>query len=252
MANFIGILQAEWGGAQAFSSFDTYLAPYVFFDMYYSGLTYKDIKKAILNFIYNLNVPSRWGQSPFSNITIDWIVPNDMSAQYPLRNDKNYFKTIYEDLSDEEKTKFRTTVIEELKKRLENIENSIDSLFDKITYKLFQKEMNLINKAFYECLNEGDINGLPFTFPIPTVNITENFDWDGENTDLLFENAAKYGSSYFQNFIGSQYKRDENGNLVPDPNAYSPNDVRSMCPLTGDTEVLTLSNRGISKTQIVH
>lgn len=220
--------------------------------MYYSGLTYKDIKKAILNFIYNLNVPSRWGQSPFSNITIDWIVPNDMSAQYPLRNDKNYFKTIYEDLSDEEKTKFRTTVIEELKKRLENIENSIDSLFDKITYKLFQKEMNLINKAFYECLNEGDINGLPFTFPIPTVNITENFDWDGENTDLLFENAAKYGSSYFQNFIGSQYKRDENGNLVPDPNAYSPNDVRSMCPLTGDTEVLTLSNRGISKTQIVH
>lgn len=252
MANFIGILQAEWGGAQAFSSFDTYLAPYVFFDMYYSGLTYKDIKKAILNFIYNLNVPSRWGQSPFSNITIDWIVPNDMSAQYPLRNDKNYFKTIYEDLSDEEKTKFRTTVIEELKKRLENIENSIDSLFDKITYKLFQKEMNLINKAFYECLNEGDINGLPFTFPIPTVNITENFDWDGENTDLLFENAAKYGSSYFQNFIGSQYKRDENGNLVPDPNAYSPSDVRSMCPLTGDTEVLTLSNRGISKTQIVH
>lgn len=155
--------------------------------MYYSGLTYKDIKKAILNFIYNLNVPSRWGQSPFSNITIDWIVPNDMSAQYPLRNDKNYFKTIYEDLSDEEKTKFRTTVIEELKKRLENIENSIDSLFDKITYKLFQKEMNLINKAFYECLNEGDINGLPFTFPIPTVNITENFDWDGENTDLLLK-----------------------------------------------------------------
>ena len=253
MANFIGILQAEWGGAQAFSSFDTYLAPYVFFDMYYSGLTYKDIKKAILNFIYNLNVPSRWGQSPFSNITIDWTVPNDMSVQYPLRNDKNYFKTIYEDLSDEEKIKFKTTVIKELKKRLENIEDiSIDSLFDKITYKLFQKEMNLINKAFYECLNEGDINGLPFTFPIPTVNITENFDWDGENTDLLFENAAKYGSSYFQNFIGSQYKRDENGNLVPDPNAYSPNDVRSMCPLTGDTEVLTLSNRGISKTQIVH
>lgn len=253
MANFIGILQAEWGGAQAFSSFDTYLAPYVFFDMYYSGLTYKDIKKAILNFIYNLNVPSRWGQSPFSNITIDWTVPNDMSVQYPLRNDKNYFKTIYEDLLDEEKIKFKTTVIKELKKRLENIEDiSIDSLFNKITYKLFQKEMNLINKAFYECLNEGDINGLPFTFPIPTVNITENFDWDGENTDLLFENAAKYGSSYFQNFIGSQYKRDENGNLVPDPNAYSPNDVRSMCPLTGDTEVLTLSNRGISKTQIVH
>lgn len=253
MANFIGILQAEWGGAQAFSSFDTYLAPYVFFDMYYSGLTYKDIKKAILNFIYNLNVPSRWGQSPFSNITIDWTVPNDMSVQYPLRNDKNYFKTIYEDLLDEEKIKFKTTVIKELKKRLENIEDiSIDSLFDKITYKLFQKEMNLINKAFYECLNEGDINGLPFTFPIPTVNITENFDWDGENTNLLFENAAKYGSSYFQNFIGSQYKRDENGNLVPDPNAYSPNDVRSMCPLTGDTEVLTLSNRGISKTQIVH
>lgn len=75
----------------------------MFFDMYYSGLTYNDIKKAILNFIYNLNVPSRWGQSPFSNITIDWTVPNDMSVQYPLRNDKNYFKTIYEDLLDEEK-----------------------------------------------------------------------------------------------------------------------------------------------------
>jgi ribonucleoside-triphosphate reductase len=253
MANFIGILQAEWAGAQAFSSFDTYLSPYVFFDMYYGNLDQTDVQKAILNFIYNLNVPSRWGQSPFSNLTIDWTIPADMSAQYPLRNDKNYFRTIYEDLLDEEKVKFNETVVIELKKRLEITEDiSIDDLFDKVTYKLFQKEMNIINKAFYECLNKGDINGLPFTFPIPTVNITENFDWDGENTDLLFENAAKYGSSYFQNFIGSQYKRNENGELVLDDNAYKPSDVRSMCPLTGDTEILTLSGRGINNTQLYH
>lgn len=193
------------------------------------------------------------GNSPFSNITIDWTIPADMSAQYPLRNDKNYFRTIYEDLLDEEKVKFNETVVIELKKRLEITEDiSIDDLFDKVTYKLFQKEMNIINKAFYECLNKGDINGLPFTFPIPTVNITENFNWEGENVDLLFENAAKYGSSYFQNFIGSQYKRNENGELVLDDNAYKPSDVRSMCPLTGDTEILTLSGRGINNTQLYH
>lgn len=561
MANFIGILQAEWGGAQAFSSFDTYLAPYVFFDMYYTGLGYKDVKKAVLNFIYNLNVPSRWGQcvpesykclkadgtwvnhkdlkvgdqifvvdlktgklkkdtitrvnvydapekmhrydgqdgfnfsvtpnhkvinktesgdwklndsselleqnkpvsipvsqwapmsvkeymtsefdindsaleliaqaligghvlnqkektdsikndskhvfspeefeklsdildelfdsdnhkipsfiqqlsprqaniildtwfltsgtfdgniwkmyagnkqiqemlaylilitgksvtvneqaigdgnkvpytvihkdrhqsceiqevdsscnkvwcpttksgtficmtdegyvfftgnSPFSNITIDWTVPNDMREQYPLRGDKHYFETIFDNLivSEESNKEQFSNFLQEVKNRLEDTEEEIQDINDivgdkektidflkKLTYKHFQKEMNLINKAFYECLNEGDINGLPFTFPIPTVNITENFDWDGENTDILFENAAKYGSSYFQNFIGSQYKRNENGELVPDPNAYSPNDVRSMCPLSGDTEVLTLSGHGISKTQMVH
>jgi len=98
-----------------------------------------------------------------------------------------------------------------------------------MTYKNFQKEMNLINRAYYEVMTEGDKTGQPFTFPIPTVNITEDFDWYGENTDLLFENTAKIGSSYFQNFIGSQYKRDENGNLVEDPDAYKPGNVRSMC-----------------------
>ena len=96
-------------------------------------------------------------------------------------------------------------------------------------YEHFQNEMNLINKAYYTVMTEGDANGQPFTFPIPTVNITEDFDWNGENTTLLFENTAKIGSSYFQNFIGSQYKLDENGNKVENENAYKPNAVRSMC-----------------------
>jgi ribonucleoside-triphosphate reductase len=98
-----------------------------------------------------------------------------------------------------------------------------------MTYKAFQKEMNQINKAYYEIMTEGDKTGQPFTFPIPTVNITEDFDWYGENTDILFENTAKVGSSYFQNFIGSQYKRDENGKLVENEEAYKPGHVRSMC-----------------------
>jgi anaerobic ribonucleoside-triphosphate reductase len=98
-----------------------------------------------------------------------------------------------------------------------------------LCYKHFQEEMNLINKAYYTVMTEGDANGQPFTFPIPTVNITEDFDWYGENTDLLFENTAKIGSSYFQNFIGSQYIYDENGNKVENEKAYKPNAVRSMC-----------------------
>ena len=98
-----------------------------------------------------------------------------------------------------------------------------------MTYGKFQKEMNQINRAFYEVMTQGDKTGQPFTFPIPTVNITEDFDWHGENTDLLFENTAKIGSSYFQNFIGSQYKRDENGKLIPNEEAYKPGHVRSMC-----------------------
>ena len=93
----------------------------------------------------------------------------------------------------------------------------------------FKKEMNQINRAYYEIMTEGDKTGQPFTFPIPTVNITEDFDWHGENTDLLFENTAKIGSSYFQNFIGSQYKRDQNGKLVENEEAYKPGHVRSMC-----------------------
>nr|MDA3907913.1 ribonucleoside triphosphate reductase [Sulfurimonas sp.] len=207
MANFLGILQSEWAGAQAFSSFDTYLAPFVFKD----NLPYKEVKKAVISFIYNLNVPARWGQSPFTNITIDWTVPSDLADQTPTSNDIHLFK----DLDDK-------VLLEEAKKR------GVNALED-MTYKNFQKEMNLINKAYYEVMTEGDKTGQPFTFPIPTVNITEDFDWYGENTDLLFENTAKIGSSYFQNFIGSQYMRDKNGNLVEDPKAYKPGNVRSMC-----------------------
>ena len=207
MANFLGILQSEWAGAQAFSSFDTYLAPYVFKDK----LPFEEVKKAIVSFIYNLNVPARWGQSPFTNITIDWSVPDDLKDQIPTRNQLHIFK----DLND--------------LKLLQIANERGCQTLEEMTYKDFQKEMNLINKAYYEVMTEGDKTGQPFTFPIPTVNITEDFDWYGENTDLLFENTAKIGSSYFQNFIGSQYKRDEKGNLVENPEAYKPGAVRSMC-----------------------
>jgi len=207
MANFLGILQSEWAGAQAFSSFDTYLAPYVFKD----DLSYKEIKKAVRSFIYNLNVPARWGQSPFTNITIDWTVPSDLADQTPTANDIHLFKKLNDKKLLQEANKRGVNTLEEL------------------TYKNFQKEMNLINKAYYEIMTEGDKTGQPFTFPIPTVNITEDFDWYGENTELLFENTAKIGSSYFQNFIGSQYIRDEHGVLVEDPKAYKPGHVRSMC-----------------------
>lgn len=207
MANFLGILQSEWAGAQAFSSFDTYLAPYVFKDK----LEFNEVKKHIRSFIYNLNVPARWGQSPFTNITIDWVVPSDLKDQIPTRNQNHLLK----DINDDE--------------LLEVITDKGYSSFDELTYKDFQKQMNMINKAYYEVMTEGDKTGQPFTFPIPTVNITEDFDWYGENTDLLFENSAKVGSSYFQNFIGSQYKRDENGKLVENESAYKPGHVRSMC-----------------------
>ncbi|MFK2821676.1 ribonucleoside triphosphate reductase [Arcobacter sp. YIC-80] len=207
MANFLGILQSEWAGAQAFSSFDTYLAPYVFKDK----LEFNEVKKHIRSFIYNLNVPARWGQSPFTNITIDWVVPDDLKDQIPTRNQNHLFKN----LKDSQLLKI--------------IQDKGYNSFEELTYKAFQKEMNMINKAYYEVMTEGDKTGQPFTFPIPTVNITEDFDWYGENTDLLFENSAKIGSSYFQNFIGSQYIRDENGNLVENENAYKPGHVRSMC-----------------------
>lgn len=209
MANFLGILQSEWAGAQAFSSFDTYLAPYVFKDK----LPFSEIKKAVTSFVYNLNVPARWGQSPFTNITIDWSVPTDLKEQIPTRYQEHIFKNLIDD-----------ELLKVAKQRDENIKTLSD-----MTYKHFQQEMNLINRAYYEVMTEGDLTGQPFTFPIPTVNITEDFDWYGENTDILFENTAKIGSSYFQNFIGSQYKRDENGNLIPNEEAYKPGHVRSMC-----------------------
>ena len=207
MANFLGILQSEWAGAQAFSSFDTYLSPYLFKDQ----LPYKAVKKALRGFVYNLNVPSRWGQSPFTNVTIDWTVPRDLREQTPMSGNQH----IFEGLEDENLLAIAR-------------ERGVESLTD-LTYKHFQKEMMVIQKAFYEVLTEGDSTGQPFTFPIPTVNITEDFDWDGENVPLLFENAAKIGSSYFQNFVGSQYKYDENGNKVIDEEAYKPDAVRSMC-----------------------
>lgn len=207
MANFLGILQSEWAGAQAFSSFDTYLAPYVFKDQ----LSYEEVLKGIRSFVYNLNVPARWGQSPFTNITLDWNVPEDLKEQIPTRNDQHLFLNVND-----------KTLITEAQNR------GAKKLID-LKYGDFQKEMNLINKAYYTIMTEGDANGQPFTFPIPTVNITEDFDWQGENVDLLFENTAKIGSSYFQNFIGSQYILDENGNRIENPEAYKPNAVRSMC-----------------------
>jgi anaerobic ribonucleoside-triphosphate reductase len=207
MANFLGILQSEWAGAQAFSSFDTYLAPYVFKD----NLDYEDILKSIRSFIYNLNVPARWGQSPFTNITLDWVVPEDLKPQFPSRNDLH----LYENIEN-------VTLLEKA--------NSFGlSSLTEMCYVHFQREMDLINKAFYQVMTEGDAHGQPFTFPIPTVNITEDFDWYGENTDILFENTAKIGSSYFQNFVGSQYMFDNDGNKVDNPSAYKPNAVRSMC-----------------------
>ena len=207
MANFLGILQSEWAGAQAFSSFDTYLAPYVFKD----NLSFDEVLKAIRSFVYNLNVPARWGQSPFTNITLDWVVPADLKEQIPTKNDRHLLESVRD-----ENTLARAK------------ERGVFSLSD-MRYEHFQTEMNLINKAYYTVMTEGDANGQPFTFPIPTVNITEDFDWDGENTELLFENTAKIGSSYFQNFIGSQYVLDDAGQRVENPNAYKPNAVRSMC-----------------------
>jgi ribonucleoside-triphosphate reductase (formate) len=207
MANFLGILQSEWAGAQAFSSFDTYLAPYVFKDQ----LGYKDVLKAVKSFVYNLNVPARWGQSPFTNITLDWVPPADLKEQIPTRDNHHLFANVDDPL-----------LLEKAKAR------GVASLVD-LRYEHFQQEMNLINKAYYTVMTEGDSQGQPFTFPIPTVNITEDFDWYGENTDLLFENTARIGSSYFQNFIGSQYTLDADGRRVENVNAYKPNAVRSMC-----------------------
>lgn len=207
MANFLGILQSEWAGAQAFSSFDTYLAPYVFKDK----LNLEDVIKAIRSFVYNLNVPARWGQSPFTNITLDWVVPQDLTEQIPMKNNLHLFR----DFADPE------LLLEARRRGAKNLE--------RLEYRHFQKEMDIINRAYYIVMTTGDANGQPFTFPIPTVNITEDFDWEGPNTDVLFENTAKIGSSYFQNFIGSQYIYNEKGEKVENPLAYKPNAVRSMC-----------------------
>lgn len=160
MSNFLGILQSEWAGAQAFSSFDTYLAPYVFLD----NLSIKEVKKAIRQFCYNLNVPARWGQSPFTNITLDIVVPDDLQNQAPTYKDLHFFRGIQND---------------ELLLKAQQRDLGIRALED-LTYKHFSQEMEIINIAYYEVMTEGDSNGQPFTFPIPTVNITEDFDWDSK------------------------------------------------------------------------
>ncbi len=171
MVNFLGIMQNEWAGAQAFSSFDTYLAPFARVD----GLNYKEVKQAIQAFVFGVNIPSRWGtQSPFSNITLDWICPDD----------------------------------------LKNLPAIVGGKEQKFTYGDCQKEMDMVNKAFIEIMIEGDAEGRGFQYPIPTYNITSEFDWESDNAKLLFEMTAKYGTPYFQNFINSDMK---------------PGDVRSMC-----------------------
>ncbi len=207
IANFLGILQSEWAGAQAFSSFDTYLAPYVFRDK----LDFKNVKKAIKQFIYNLNVPARWGQTPFTNITLDITPPPDLASQIPTANALHLFKSL-----------------DDAELLLKAKERGVDSL-EEMTYAQFTHEMEMIGVAYYEVMTEGDSNQQPFTFPIPTVNILENFDWDSKVAHALFENTAKVGSSYFQNFIGSQYILNDEKERVLNPDAYQPHAVRSMC-----------------------
>ena len=164
MVNFLGIMQNEWAGAQAFSSFDTYLAPFVKAD----HLSYYDVKNCIQSFIYGVNTPSRWGtQAPFSNITLDWTVPDDLAELPAIVGGKEMdFK-----------------------------------------YKDCKKEMDMVNKAFIETMVEGDADGRGFQYPIPTYSITKDFDWsDSENNRLLFEMASKYGTPYFSNYINSDMK----------------------------------------------
>ena len=160
MVNFLGTLQNEWAGAQAFSSFDTYLAPFIRVD----NLSFEEVRQHIQEFVYNLNVPSRWGtQTPFTNVTFDWVCPEDLAWQKPM-------------IGGEEQD---------------------------FTFGELQKEMDMINRAFIEVMSRGDAMGRVFTFPIPTYNITPDFPWDHPNTEPLFEMTAKYGIPYFQNFINS-------------------------------------------------
>ena len=171
IVNFLGTMQNEWAGAQAFSSFDTYLAPFIKKD----NVPYDEVLQSIQELIYNLNVPSRWGtQTPFTNLTFDWTCPEDLRDQHPI-------------IAGEEMP---------------------------FTYGDCKREMDMINRAYIEVMTKGDAKGRVFTFPIPTYNITPDFDWDSENADKLFAMTAKYGLPYFQNFINSELK---------------PNMIRSMC-----------------------
>ncbi len=171
IVNFLGIMQNEWAGAQAFSSFDTYMAPFIRKD----NVPYSEVVQCIQEMIYNLNVPSRWGtQTPFTNLTFDWTCPQDLIPQHPI-------------IGGEEMP---------------------------FTYGDLQPEMDMINRAYIEVMTRGDSKGRVFTFPIPTYNITPDFDWEGPNVKLLFDMTARYGLPYFQNFINSELK---------------PNMIRSMC-----------------------
>ena len=171
IVNFLGTLQNEWAGAQAFSSFDTYMAPFIRRD----AMTYADVKQSMQELIYNLNVPSRWGtQTPFTNLTFDWTCPPDLKDQIPY-------------IGGEEMP---------------------------FSYGDLQTEMDMINRAYIEVMMAGDAKGRVFTFPIPTYNITPDFDWDHPNTERLFEMSARYGLPYFQNFLNSDLE---------------PHMVRSMC-----------------------
>jgi len=171
MVNFIGTMQGEFAGAQAFSSVDTLLAPFIRSD----NLDYANVKQDLQKLIFGLNVPSRWGwQTPFSNLTFDWVIPEDMKDKKVI-------------IGGEEQ----------------------DS-----TYGDYQEEMDKINKAFLELMIEGDLKGRVFTFPIPTYNLTKDFDWDSSNANLIFEVTAKYGIPYFQNYIGTDM---------------DPGDIRAMC-----------------------
>ena len=171
IVNFLGTLQNEWAGAQAFSSFDTYMAPFVRLD----SMTYTQVLQCMQELIFNLNVPSRWGtQTPFTNLTFDWTCPDDLADEHPLIGDE---------LCD-------------------------------FTYGDLAPEMAVINRAFMEIMTAGDAEGRVFTFPIPTYNITRDFDWDSDNAERLFAMTAKYGLPYFQNFINSEL---------------DPGMIRSMC-----------------------
>lgn len=171
IVNFLGTLQNEWAGAQAFSSFDTYMAPFVRKD----AMAYEDVRQCIQELIFNLNVPSRWGtQTPFTNLTFDWVCPQDLKHQTPF-------------IGGEEMS---------------------------FTYGELQPEMDMINHAYIEVMSAGDARGRVFTFPIPTYNITNDFPWESENAQRLFEMTVKYGLPYFQNFINSEL---------------DPGMVRSMC-----------------------
>ncbi|HJE64226.1 MAG TPA: ribonucleoside triphosphate reductase [Alcaligenes faecalis] len=171
VVNFLGTLQNEWAGAQAFSSFDTYMAPFIRKD----DLSYKQVRQCMQELIYNLNVPSRWGtQTPFTNLTFDWICPEDLREQVP----------------------------------------QIGGVEMPFCYGDLQAEMDMINQAYIEVMSEGDARGRAFTFPIPTYNITRDFDWHSPNAERLFAMTAKYGLPYFQNFINSELE---------------PNMIRSMC-----------------------